>query len=126
MGAEAFHNCFRLKTIESRHWANEFAPRLDVSFIIKFPPTYAQMIRNIFAGKTAVTTSPYMPALGPLDEAQIAEMQNDWDGWIARWHGIYDDGFVPSRGSIEEDITYAGFPLPDVDWDQVYQDIANA
>lgn len=84
------------------------------------------MIRDVFAGKTAVTTSPHMPAMDPLDEAQIAEIQNDWDAWIARWEGIYDDGLVPPRGSIEENITYAGFPLPGVDWDRVYRDIAHS
>lgn len=35
-------------------------------------------------------------------------------------------GLVPPSGSIEEDITYAGFPLLDVDWHRVYRDIGNA
>jgi hypothetical protein len=39
---------------------------------------------------------------------------------------LFYGGFLPPRGFIEEKITYAGFPLPDVDWDEVYQAMADS
>lgn len=33
-------------------------------------------------------------------------------------------GFMPPRGSLEESIAYAGYRVPNLDWDGVYQNIA--